>query len=717
MSSPSNAIDLASNSGPITGIVLSCKEGYMGSEEAKTYILLKDDSPVVHLVRASHPKNSVVSPENPESSGGRVTFTCPVMSRRHARLSFSDQGTVTITDLKSLHGTFRHNPYIRTGAARLSPLVEYSLNHGDIIKLGKEVHRDDRMWSPVEITVELLREREESPVEVQENPVPSSTNERSTPNRYGLYSPTSPASPANVEEDSSSESSSSSDDDDDPDAASHTSYGSDISHIESPSESSEGAGKSGCSLLHLGRLPSLRDLGFRDILRDINSVASRPAHVEPQVSHSYFIPDAEEASLPPAIQYPEIQLGLIDSRSQTDLPSSIPIQGGGSPEPEPDVEADDGAPGSGGSRHSSPMELSSGSVSRESSPSPVGAWPECEPVQRLNISDLSKQVMNALRPVIDLSSKIGASDNGKGKGRAMDEVPPSPALPHPDMCRSDLFLPPILSAPTSYEFDNVWQQESLFVGDHSAGMEIVEQSHPQRKQDNVSTESSLNALSSKIHDLVQNEMVNVKDRIQDRIQDLKESIIPLVERQLLVAKAMITATRANLSSTSPPANAAVDSATATKETAVAGASSEPSSPKQELQDIRDEMLRFSTLLEQVLVKVEAVKEQVPSKAVADTPSTSQIETEGLNLTEGHSPLFEAALDISSRKRKRTEECGSEAQDVDVTAPMIEASSTEASPAKRQRRDNGATVVRGLATAASFTTLGAVATWATLAYYL
>lgn len=112
MSLPSNVIDLESDNGPITGhymlssiadlretdgvlgVVLSCKDGPLRSGDAKTYILLRDDSPIVHLVRASHPKNTTVSPEQPEGSGGRVTFTCPVMSRRHARLSFSDQGNV-----------------------------------------------------------------------------------------------------------------------------------------------------------------------------------------------------------------------------------------------------------------------------------------------------------------------------------------------------------------------------------------------------------------------------------------------------------------------------------------------------------------------------------------------------------------------------------------------------------------------------------------------
>ncbi len=328
------------------------------------------------------------------------------------------------------------------------------------------------MWSPVEIKVELLRERDKS-VEIIESPFSSPTNERFTPNRYGLYSTPSPLSPLDVEGDTgdaSSDSSSSSDDD--ADAASHASCGSDCSHVEYTSESPVGAGKSGCSLLHLGRLPSLRDLGFRDILRDINSAVSRPTHAESQLSHSYSLVDTEEVSLPPSTQYPENQLGFAGSNSQMDIPSSVPFLGGGSPEPEPDVDADEGAIGEERSRHSSPMELSSGALSRVASPNPVGAWPEYEPIQKLSIGDLSKQVMNALRPVMELSSRIG-TESGKGKGRALEEMPVLPALPHPDECRSDLFLPPILSSPTAYEFDNVWQRDPLFTVGHPAETEFV----------------------------------------------------------------------------------------------------------------------------------------------------------------------------------------------------------------------------------------------------
>ncbi len=112
MSPSLSVIDLESDSEPITGhymlssimdlratdsvlgVVLSCKDGLSQSGEPRIHKLLKDDGAIVTLVRASHPKNTTVSPEQPEGSGGRVTFTCPVMSRRHARLSFSDRGNV-----------------------------------------------------------------------------------------------------------------------------------------------------------------------------------------------------------------------------------------------------------------------------------------------------------------------------------------------------------------------------------------------------------------------------------------------------------------------------------------------------------------------------------------------------------------------------------------------------------------------------------------------
>lgn len=144
------------------------------------------------------------------------------------------------------------------------------------------------------------------------------------------------------------------------------------------------------------------------------------------------------------------------------------------------------------------------------------------------------------------------------------------------------------------------------------------------------------------------------------------------------------------------------------------------------------MLRFSTLLEQVLAKVESSREQAPTP----TADASQSETEVPVLAEGvseatsdihscylldswnsqHSPLTECPpLDYTSRKRKRTDEC--ECVDEDEDAPKTDRSPVEAPPSKRQRQGHGTTVVKGIATAAGFTTLGAVATWATLAYYI
>lgn len=96
---------------------------------------------------------------------------------------------------------------------------------------------------------------------------------------------------------------------------------------------------------------------------------------------------------------------------------------------------------------------------------------------------------------------------------------------------------------------------------------------------------SLNVLSSKIQDLFQSEMVNMKDHIQD----LKDSIMPLVERQFHAMKAIVLAARSSSAPTNPPDTTEVHPEL--KEPPVAEGSSEPSSPKQELQDIRDGVYR------------------------------------------------------------------------------------------------------------------------------
>ncbi len=186
------------------------------------------------------------------------------------------------------------------------------------------------MWSPVEIKVELLRKRDKS-VEIIESPFSSPTNERFTPNRYGLYSTPSPLSPLDVEGDTgeaSSDSSSSSDDD--ADAASHASCGSDCSHVSTHPSHLWALVNLGVLFCILAGFLLCAILAFETFC--VTSILRYPDPLMPNPSYPIHIPlwDTEEVSLPPSTQYPEHQLGFAGSDSQMDIPSSVPFLGGGS---------------------------------------------------------------------------------------------------------------------------------------------------------------------------------------------------------------------------------------------------------------------------------------------------------------------------------------------------------------------------------------------------
>lgn len=68
-------------------------------------------------------------------------FDCPVVSRNHAELRVSGPyQDVTITDRSSLHGT-------TVNGQRLTPGHNFTLQSGDVIKLGERVTRGDGKWS------------------------------------------------------------------------------------------------------------------------------------------------------------------------------------------------------------------------------------------------------------------------------------------------------------------------------------------------------------------------------------------------------------------------------------------------------------------------------------------------------------------------------------------------------------------------------------------
>ncbi|KZT66322.1 hypothetical protein DAEQUDRAFT_730444 [Daedalea quercina L-15889] len=82
-------------------------------------------------------------------------FRCPVVSRKHAKITFTEYGNVYITDLHSHHGThiIRPNEMV---AKTLEPETATVLADGDVLIFGKSVGRDNDLVLPITVRVKLL---------------------------------------------------------------------------------------------------------------------------------------------------------------------------------------------------------------------------------------------------------------------------------------------------------------------------------------------------------------------------------------------------------------------------------------------------------------------------------------------------------------------------------------------------------------------------------
>ncbi|KAI0058612.1 hypothetical protein BV25DRAFT_1994116 [Artomyces pyxidatus] len=181
-----------STHGTVTGIALSIPK--RGDEPSQTLRFFRSRTSVVHIGRA------------PASNIGRdrevdnALFRCPVISRRHAKIVFSGENQVQLTDLSSHHGTH----VLKQGDAiskKLTPGEPISLDNGDSVTFGKTVGRDECLVRPVTAIVRLLHDEEVSwtPANKGKQPFRSSTS-----GRYGIFvheapSHSPPSSPSSSE--------------------------------------------------------------------------------------------------------------------------------------------------------------------------------------------------------------------------------------------------------------------------------------------------------------------------------------------------------------------------------------------------------------------------------------------------------------------------------------------------------------------------------------
>ncbi|KAJ7918744.1 hypothetical protein B0H13DRAFT_1991536 [Mycena leptocephala] len=202
---------LSSSQRPVTGVALYIEKS--ATEPSHGLIFRKAEEPVVHIGRRPGSDN-----DKRKSEPGKAFFTCPVVSRHHAKIAFSDSGHCYLIDLHSHHGT-----HVRKRdeavSKQLNPETPTLLADGDVVTFGKSVGSDKGLVRPVVARVDLLYGSQPplKPLvvpEVAEGKYPL----RTPSGRYGVYVP------------ASSEGSSSSDE-----GASPDSHDSDIEEISGPS--------------------------------------------------------------------------------------------------------------------------------------------------------------------------------------------------------------------------------------------------------------------------------------------------------------------------------------------------------------------------------------------------------------------------------------------------------------------------------------------------
>ncbi|RPD52633.1 hypothetical protein L226DRAFT_563784 [Lentinus tigrinus ALCF2SS1-7] len=130
----------------ISGIVLHVEENDEQPSEVLSY--RKNESRIISVGRKPCQPATHFDPE-------RALFRCPVVSRKHAKITFTEYGNVYITDLHSHHGTHILRPGDLVSTALL-PEVPTVLADGDRITFGKSVGRESYLVKPIVVRVELM---------------------------------------------------------------------------------------------------------------------------------------------------------------------------------------------------------------------------------------------------------------------------------------------------------------------------------------------------------------------------------------------------------------------------------------------------------------------------------------------------------------------------------------------------------------------------------
>ncbi|KIM44075.1 hypothetical protein M413DRAFT_25557 [Hebeloma cylindrosporum] len=175
---------------PVTGIVLHVEK--RGNVDGFSLTFRKANTTVVHIGRRS---GFEVDKRSKDQEQSNAMFRCAVVSRKHAKIAFSDIGQAYLIDTGSHHGTHIRKPGDKF-AKMLKSESPHLLGDGDIVTFGKPVGKGDECVFPVVARIELCYPGQPGtsfkPLVV---PSPSSSEKssgKSVSGRYGVK--TSPAS-------------------------------------------------------------------------------------------------------------------------------------------------------------------------------------------------------------------------------------------------------------------------------------------------------------------------------------------------------------------------------------------------------------------------------------------------------------------------------------------------------------------------------------------
>ncbi|KAI0086852.1 hypothetical protein BDY19DRAFT_995594 [Irpex rosettiformis] len=162
-----------------------------GIEPAQVLTFLKDKTPTFTIGR-----KSTQARHSRASTSDTALFRCPVISRRHAQISFLENGTVFVKDMNSHHGTH----ILKPGQTISTPVpsdIPQPVEDGDTITFGKSVGREETYVRPMVAKVRMHYSSSASPSSLSSSAFTTPLSTISGPSsaqtitrRYGLVAPT-----------------------------------------------------------------------------------------------------------------------------------------------------------------------------------------------------------------------------------------------------------------------------------------------------------------------------------------------------------------------------------------------------------------------------------------------------------------------------------------------------------------------------------------------